>query len=217
MDSLYAVGPVIDLCAQHHWSYVAVMKDGRAPAFYSAAAAAAARGPTATVTQSDGTRQQFSWACNQQYNDHRVHFVRCVETKPDGAAPTIWGWITDHRPDPTMAPLIGNDAGRPRWDIEENFNLLKHGVFQQHHDFGSQGHAWYNSWLLAQFACLLLQLVATSDILRVVSAGAATRLREAYQTLANFAASLLDALKHNASPFADPPAGIRVHFFPAGP
>jgi hypothetical protein len=217
MDSLYAVGPVIALCAQYHWSYVAVMKEGRAPAFYPEVLAAAAQSPAVTVTLADGTRQQFSWACNQKYNDHEVHFVRCVQTKPDATAPTTWGWITDHRPDPEMAPLIANDAGRPRWDIEENFNLLKRGLFQQHHDFGSQGHAWYNTWLLAQFACLLLQLIATSDILRVVSAGTATRLRESYQSLANFATSLIEAIKHSADPFTDPPAGFRVHLLPAGP
>jgi len=217
MDSLYAVGPVIDLCAEYGWSYVAVIKEGRAPAFYPQALAAAHRHPGTTVDLPAGGRQEFTWACNQDYNGRTVHFVHCVETRPDLKTPSVWGWITDRRPDVKMAPLLGNHGGRPRWTIEETFRQLKHGASEQQHDFGSQGHAWYNTWLLAQLACLLLQLLDTSDVLRLASDGAATRLRQVYRTLRNFALALLIAALTEADAIVDPPATGRVHFFVSGP
>lgn len=213
LDSLYAVTPVLDLCAQYRWSYVTVFKAGRAPAFFAQALAAAAQGPHQQTVLPDGRRQDFTWACNLDYLGRRAHFIRCLETNPKTATTSCWCWLTDHRPDPRMAPFIANEGGRPRWHLEENFHVLKHGPSQQHHDFGSQGHAGYNTWLVAQFAQLLLHLVAYTDVLRPVSGGAVRTLRQAYGTVRGFVAALLLSVQRDAARLATPPDALRLHFF----
>jgi len=211
LDSLYGVAPVLEQCEDMNASYIIVFKKGRTPAFYEEARRRADRGEEARVDQPDGTVQFLSWATNLDYRGHTVHAVFCRERKPRNANESTWAWITDHRPTRRTVQPIAN-RGRCRWNIEETYNALKTGPTRQHHDFGSQGFAWYNTWLVAQLALLLLHLVARTDLLRPLSRGAFACFRDAFRTLKTFARRLRESLQRDAERGTEPLGRLRLRF-----
>lgn len=212
-DALYACGPVIERCHQYGWHYVLVLKEGRTPALFAAARAAAACQAPHHVVRADDTVQDFTWATDLAFAEQEPHAIFCDETARGQTAPTHWAWLTDYRPDAETAPKIANRAGRARWKIEnEAFNALKHGPAQQAHDFGSTGHAWYNTWLLAQLATLLLQLLQCSDVLRLDSSGRLTHFADLFPTLRSFAARLRESCQRDAACDPTAPAGCQLRF-----
>lgn len=212
MDSLYGVGPVLDICDQNNWGRIIVFKEGRSPALYKQTTAAVVSSNKKHITLADGTEQHLSWVTNLQWNGRDLHAVFCEETKPGEGEQTMWGWITDHRPDPAMAPIIANQGGRKRWHHEEAYNLLKNGPTQQRHDFGSKGYAWYNTWLVAQLATLMLQLIHFTDIFRAVTDNAVTCFADAYRTLRGFAVRLRECVQRDAAAVPDKPPRRRIRF-----
>ena len=212
MDSLYGVGPVLDLCQQRRFSYIVVFKEGRSPAFYQEAAERAARVKPEHLRQDHGVEQHFTWACNLRWNDRIVHAIFCREVNPRHAEPSCWGWLSDLRPDRRLAPIIANQGGRRRWNQEENFNDLKNGPPQQRHDFGSKGHAWYNTWLLAQLALMLLQLIHHSDVFRAVTGNLVRRFGDLYHTLSGFVSALRLAVWREAARVSPRCPTMHLHF-----
>ncbi len=196
MDSLYGVEPVIKLCEENRWSYVIVLKEGRTPALYQRALEKARRSDGCTVTLADGTQQHFTWATNLQHNQCRLHAVFCTECKPDGTT-RQWAWITDLRPNAQQAPAIANQAGRLRWQVEESFNLQKNGEIELRHDYGSKGKAWYNTYLIAQIASILMVLMSCGNQIKKLSGGRLNSFRDAYPTLRNFVARLRESIQRD--------------------
>lgn len=196
-DSLYACEPVMKICEQMSWSYIAVFKQGRLPALWERAEAKARKGPQRTETLQDGTVQTFRWATNLQHEHHTTHALFCEELKPSGQAHS-WAWISDHRPDQNTAAHIANRGGRPRWKIEnEGFNEQKNGEFELKHDYGSKGYCWYNDYLIVQVAHLLIQLVEHGDLIKKLSRGVYRTFREAFRTLKSFVARLRESVQRD--------------------
>lgn len=216
MDSLYGVGPVLDLCQRHRFSYIVVFKEGRAPAFYQEAVARAARVESEHVRLPRGVEQDFTWAHRLDWNGRTVHAIFCREKKPQPDQESHWGWLSDLRPDRRLAPIIANQGGRRRWNHEENYNELKNGPPQQHHDFGSQGHAWYNTWLLAQLALMLLQLIFHTDVFRAVTGHLVNCFGDLYRTMAGFVSALRIALWREAARASRPLPPMHLHFVDTG-
>ncbi len=215
MDSLYACAPVMDICEQMGWSYIAVFKPGRTPALWDRALQRARRGPQHEHELKDGTRQWFRWAANLTHEGHSTHALFCDEITPDGNL-HHWAWISDHRPDSTWAPIIANKGGRLRWKIEnEGFNAQKNGEFELKHDYGSKGNAWYNDYLIVQAAHLLLQLVQFGDLIKRLSAGAYGSFHRTFRTLRGFIVRLRESVQRDrVSPqFRDGvPSRIQIRF-----
>ena len=93
--------------------------------------------------------------------------------------------------------------------------MQKNGAIRLKHDYGSQGNAWHNYYLLAQIAHLLAQLCWLGDAVRAVSDGTHAAMAEAFATIRNFTDRLRQALCTGTGP---PPgadidgAAIQIRF-----
>jgi hypothetical protein len=196
-DSLYACEPTMRICQQMNWSYIAVFKPGRTPTLWKKACRKARRGSVHSETRPDGTVQTFTWATNLEHEGHVTHATFCHENDPGGTTHN-WAWISDHRPDKTWAPVIANKGGRLRWKIEnEGFNTQKNGEFELKHDYGSQGHCWYNDYLVVQVAHLLVQLVQYSNLIKKLSNGRWDTFTRAFPTMRCFVTRLRESLQRD--------------------
>ena len=216
-DSLYGCAPVMDICRKMGWSFILVFKEGRTPALWERAKRAAAGGPELVEQRKDGTEQRFRWATMLKHEGHTVHAIICHETKPDGQT-GLWAWLTDHRPNRSNVSIIANRGGRSRENIEQQFNVQKNGEFKLKHDYGSDANAWYNYYLLAQVAHMLLQLIKASDLVHRLSDGAYGSFDDAFRTVRNFVARMRESFQRDrASPrwAGHAPRAIQVRF--AGP
>ena len=220
LDSLYGCEPVFRLCRQMGWSHITVLKKGRTPALWQRAREACHRHPENTRTlkllkRRKETVQTFRWATGLEHGRETVHAIFCDQTTKAGKT-THWAWATDHRPDEHNVHILANKGGRLRWKIEnEGFNVQKNGGIRLRHDYGSQGHAWYNYYLLAQIAHLFQQLCWFGDLISRLSDGALQTMKRAFRTLRNFAVRLLLALQTAtaADPCADlDPDAIQIRF-----
>jgi hypothetical protein len=93
--------------------------------------------------------------------------------------------------------------------------VQKNGGIRLKHDYGSQGHAWYNYYLLAQIAHLLQQLCWFGSLISRLSAELFETMKQAFRTRRNFAMRLHAALltATAADPCADfDPAAIQIRF-----
>lgn len=194
-DSLYGCAPVMEICEKMRWSYMATFKEGRTPALWERAIQAV-REPPLSVTRKDGTVQNFRWATNLIHQEHTVHAVVCEETKANGET-SLWAWLTDHRPHRDNVSIIANQGGRQREKIEQQFNEQKNGQIGLKHDYGSNETAWYNTYLIAQVAHMLLQLIRRSDIVGRLGNGARDTFAEVFGTLRNFAVRLHESIQRD--------------------
>jgi len=214
-DSLYGCAPVIDVCEKMRWSYIVILKEGRTPALWKRAEAAAALGPEELVRHRDGTEQRFRWATMLDHERHAVHAIICREIKPDGEA-GLWAWLTDHRPNRTNVAVIANEGGRRREQIEQEFNVQKNGEFKLKHDYGSNANAWYNCYLVAQVADMLLQLIEHSDLVRRLSDGACDTFAAAFRTMRNFVSRMRESIQRDSlrpECRGRGPRSIQIRFF----
>jgi hypothetical protein len=220
LDSLYGCEPVFRLCRQMGWSHITVLKKGRTPALWKRAREACGRHPENAHTlkrlkRNKETVQTFRWATGLKHGHETVHAIFCDQTTKAGKV-THWAWVTDHRPDLHTVHILANKGGRLRWKIEnEGFNVQKNGGIRLKHDYGSQGHAWYNYYLLAQIAHLLQQLCWFGDLVGRLSGELFGTMKLAFHTLRNFAMRLHAALltATAAEPCADfDPAALQIRF-----
>ncbi len=216
-DSLYGCEPVFRLCRRMGWSHITVLKKGRTPSLWKRACETCARHPqnARTLKLRNGTVQTFRWANGLKHGRETVHAIFCDQTTKAGKI-THWAWTTDHRPDQHNVHILANKGGRLRWKIEnEGFNVQKNGGIRLKHDYGSQGHAWYNYYLLAQIAHLLQQLCWFGNLISRLSGARFQTMKQAFRTLRNFAVRLHAALLTATAddPCADlDPAAIQIRF-----
>lgn len=215
MDSLYACKPVMELCAEMNWSYIAVLKETRTSKLWEKAVTKAARQDAFIQTQEDGTVQTFRWATNLEHGGQTTHAVFCDEVDTDSEE-HHWAWITDHRPDQRTTPIIANQGGRRRWKIEnEGFNEQKNGEIELKHDYGSKKNAWYNDYLVVQVVHTLIQLMQFGDLVKKLSNGIHDSFSAAFKTLRAFVVQLRESVQRDRlapALAAHPPERIRVRF-----
>ena len=192
-DSLYACDRVLEICEQMNWSFILTFKEGRTPDLWKRAVKAAARNPELLRQRSDGAEQRLRWAVMLKHRSRHVHAVFCTETRPDGEV-ARWAWLTDHRPDRNNVETIANKGGRLRQTIEQQFNVQKNGEFRLKHDYGSNANAWYNYYLSAQIADVVLQLIQETDLVNRLSNGVHRTFAEAFRTIRNFISRVRESI-----------------------
>ncbi len=149
LDGLYPSGPVIEICRQHHWRFMIVLKDKTLPSVWEEA-----RGLDQLQRhrweRTWGDRRQRFWWVNDieyRYGPHErrrltLHVVVCEESwqevDAEGQVQTHGSrhaWICGQALSPSNLHERCNLGARHRWGIETNILVEKHHGYQYEHCF----------------------------------------------------------------------------------
>jgi len=178
LDSLFAVGPVFELCDRYGWKYMVVHKDNLSSVEQQFQALQKFQ-PDNHLVNRTGTRgeiyQEYRWVNGIVYIDseNRQHVLsvhQCLETKPDEEGQmktTRFQWVTNIKISPARAVPVANEGGRIRWKVEnEGFNVQKNGGFALEHVYSNNEVACKIFYFLLQIAYTLFQLIQRGSLFR---------------------------------------------------
>jgi hypothetical protein len=156
MDSLYAAGPVFDLCKENNWRYIIRFKDGSIKSIAEEFRALKDMEPEQAWSQTDGDiTKAYRYVIKIPYQAHELNMVECEQS--DKEHPFVF--ITD-------LPITKRNCesfvadGRRRWKIEnEGFNEQKNGGFGLSHIFCEDYNAIKNHYFLIQIGHMISQLL----------------------------------------------------------
>jgi len=162
-DGLYCNGPVMDICKENGWQWIAVFKEGNLPSVHQELELLpdGAFGTLERNMPHKNTRQKCRWCNDIDYEKRHVHWFRCFEevTGKNGA-------VTEHnfeyltsipQTDKTIVECI--EAARNRWKIEDSFNEQKNRDFQMQHFFSRSSFTAFCNWYQAlQLAHTIFQI-----------------------------------------------------------
>jgi len=174
LDGLFASGPVMQLCEDHHWRYMIVLQDDDLVnihrSFKVAWASEKENHKRVRIGQLSDIVQDYRWVNCLEYLDsenhsHYPNVLKCVETKPNRTGKHMWLTnfiITTHNVD-----TLANHGGRLRWKIEnEGFNVQKNGGFNLEHPYSQDENAGKVFYFLIQIAYLIFQLMEKGSLFR---------------------------------------------------
>ena len=186
MDSLYAAGPVFDLCKGHGWHYIVRFKDGSIKTVASEFHALKDMEPDQVWTQAhENIEKTYRYVLKIPYQAHELNVVECVQS--DIEHPFVF--ITD-------LPVTRRNCeqlvatGRRRWKIEnEAFNEQKNGGYGLEHMFCETYSAIKNHYFLIQIGHMISQLLECGlrrlrALSRMPSGQLIADLKESFRTLA---------------------------------
>ena len=186
LDSLYACGPVFDLCRQMEWRYIITFKEGSAPQVFAEYERLRVLGGESHFHKQGEVSQKYAWVNGVEFSGHRVRVLECREPE------RRYVWVTDLVVSETTCVALGNSGGRLRWKIEnEGFNAQKTGGYEMEHDFCGLGNAPKAFYLLLQIAHILGQLME-KGLLR-------KKLSKHFGAIRNVARFLLEELRHKSA------------------
>jgi len=156
MDSLYACGPVFDLCREYGWHYIIRFKDGSiktvAEEFHALKGIEPEQSWSRTV---EGLIQTYSYVLKIPYQAHELNVVEFIQSD----MPHPFVFITDLPITRRNCEQLVND-GRVRWKIEnEGFNVQKNHGFGICHLFSRDYRAIKNHYFLIQIGHMINQLL----------------------------------------------------------
>jgi hypothetical protein len=154
-DSLYACGPVFDICKDNKWKYIFRFKEGRIGSIAAEfKAIKLLEENNKNYKYENKEKGKFVWASDISYNDRRVNLLEAVLEKEDKEFLFIANIKITKR---NAERLV--QAGRSRWKIEnEGFNNQKNGWHDIEHVNCHDYTAIKNHYLLVQIADILVQL-----------------------------------------------------------
>ena len=206
MDSLYANENVLEICERNKWGFFLAFKPGAIPTLYQKAFDEIENNPENSVTLTNGNneREVHRWACNQTYRSSVIHLVTVDvfsknEKGGEDGQSTRFVYLTDTRPCHESIVELNNYGGRQRSKIEEAFNVQKNNGYNLEHNYGAQGFAYKNCYIIMQMAHLLHQLMYNSDLSgKLVS----IKLRETMSTAGKaIIASLVESVRQTRKLF----------------
>ena len=202
LDALFACGPVFKICSQNNWKFMIVLKDRDLPSVIEEFHALSALQHKNRLSWHDGNKkdikQDFRWVDQIPYtesakNEHTLHVIECVETKPDKHKTHVrkqWKWVTNLKLSPSNVIPLANQAGRTRWKIEnQGFNAQKTGGFCLEHGYTTDPNAAKIFYYLLQIAHTIAQLMYLGSLLGKTG-------RKALGAVKNLALRLLEAWRY---------------------
>ena len=172
-DSLYACGPVVQLCRKFNWDFMIVVKRGSLEATYDEALRLMEIAKNEDfIENKHGERSQtFHWANDVAYDfkdsdNHKysilLNFAKSYETwqetKKDGTIEqkeTTWVWLSNKRITSKNVVRRCNLIGRSRWGIETNFDVEKNDGYCFEHVFSKDWNAMLGWHALLRIAHVL--------------------------------------------------------------
>ena len=178
-DGLYCNSPVMDICRDNGWKWIAVFKDGSLGSIHQELKllpqSAFAKHHKLTVRRQvrieKKEHEEYSWVNDIDYSTHKIHWMQCLSTIEDSK-----GKIDTHRfeyltnieqSSQTIVECVF--YARKRWNIEESFNDQKNRDFEMQHLFSRNSFTsfvnWYQTLQLAynvyMFAIKSVEMVNT--------------------------------------------------------
>jgi hypothetical protein len=201
-DSLFACGPAIRICQDHHWSYVFTFKPGRTPALWADFQGLLKLAPdnTLNITLPNGTHQRFRWVNDIDYVDrqgrsHTVNAILCIETRNDQS--TTFAWITDMRVTTNNVVDIAEKGGRVRSKIEnQGFNTQKNSGLNLEHAYSFGQDNLKAFYYLLQIAHIFLQMLEMGSLLKHLAKRYEATPVRLFGSLSNIAKRLLEGFRY---------------------
>lgn len=187
LDSLYACGPVFEICGENGWEFIITLKEKALPSVNEEFEALCRLAPEnrLEVTRREKNhriRQTYRFANDIDYRDnrgklHRLNVLECQESiepvvtgegnTSTQTTRTRFRWVSSLRMDEHRIVPIAENGGRIRWKIEnEGFNTQKNGGFELEHPYSEHPVARKVFYLLLQMAHTIFQLVEKGSLLK---------------------------------------------------
>jgi hypothetical protein len=156
LDSLYAAGPVFDLCKEYNWRYIIRFKEGSIKSLAEEFHALKDIEPDQTWERNEkGISKVYKYVLKIPYQAHELNIVEYNQS--DMEYPFVF--ITDLPISRRNCEQLVID-GRCRWKIEnEGFNEQKNGGFGLEHMFCEDYNAIKNHYFLIQIGHMISQLL----------------------------------------------------------
>jgi hypothetical protein len=163
-DGLYCNGPVMDICKENEWQWIAVFKEGNLPSVHQELKLLPG-GAFCTLKRTlplERTEREYCWCNAIDYEKRHVHWVKCLEevTSKEGVVEKHhFEYLTSiSQDDSTVEELV--EAARDRWHIEESFNDQKNRDFEMQHLFSRTSFSAFCNWYQSlQIAHIVYQFV----------------------------------------------------------
>lgn len=217
LDGLYAGGPTFQVCHDHDWKYLVVLREEDLPNLQRSFAAVIPHLPDQpkqveltkinSKQRTERVLQAYRWAEGLRYTDsqkrvHALNLIECQETRTDTRGQVTmlrYKWITNFSLTSRNVDRLANQGGRLRWKIEnEGFNVQKNSDLNLEHPYSQDPTARKVFYLLLQLAHLIFQLVQKGSLLRQMfpnslrtAKNLAFRLLEAWRNLSLSASDFL--------------------------
>ena len=156
-DGLYCNGPVMDICTENGWQWIAVFKEGNLPSIHLELdlLPGGAFRTLKRIMPHKKTQREYCWCNDIDYEKRQIHWFCCIEevTSDDGSVTTHnFEYLTSIRQtNKTVEECVV--AARNRWKIEDSFNEQKNRDFEMQHLFSRSSFTafcnWYQSLQLA--------------------------------------------------------------------
>jgi len=172
-DGLYLSEPVLKICRENRWGYIATFKEGHLPERWREYEALRELSPeNRRVWEGPkGIHQEFAWVSGLEIGKERTNVLECRETPADAQTTRfVWGTNLDVKASTVVS--LANRGGRLRWKIEnEGFKEQKRGGYNLEHAYSRHSEAAKNYYILLQLARALDQLLEKGDLFRKVMGG----------------------------------------------
>lgn len=185
MDSLYAAGPVLDLCKKNGWHYIIRFKDGSIKSVAEEFHTLKEMETSQVWTRIDeGITKTYKYVLRIPYQNHELNIVECAQS--DKEYPFVF--ITDLSVTKRNCEQLVAD-GRRRWKIEnEGFNEQKNGGFGLKHMFSENYNAIKNHYFLIQIGHMISQLLeyglrSLKALSKISSSQIMADVEEAFRTI----------------------------------
>ena len=185
-DGLYAVETLMEICKKYKWNYIFVLKEGRQETLVETYEYLKKTGCTTEVGRI-GKESGTGWFANgveeTAMKEQTANIFEYRYQDKDGKERRFL-WVTDIKLTKRNLEEMVN-AGRGRWDIENNFNEQKNGIYDIEHLNSHNYNAIKNHYLLVQIADIIFRLYLWwSKVIRATGASiknTSSRLLESFR------------------------------------
>ena len=156
MDSLYANGPIFDICKNNKWEYIIRFKDGSiksvAEEFHSLKGIEPGQN---WIKQDGGITKTYQYVLDVLHQSHKINIIECVQSNMEHPFVFVTSLVINKKNGEKLV-----EDGRRRWKIEnEGFNEQKNGGYDIEHMFCKDYKAIKNHYFLIQIGHMISQLL----------------------------------------------------------
>ena len=163
-DGLYCNGPVMDICTENGWQWIAVFKEGNLPSIHQELdlLPGGAFRTLKRIMPHKKTQREYCWCNDIDYEKRHIHWLKCLEevTGENGVANKRHFEYLSSIPQTDLTVEECVEAARDRWHIEESFNDQKNRDFEMQHLFSRSSFGAFCNWYQSlQLAHIIFQFV----------------------------------------------------------